>query len=78
MFGRGFGASRIVATVEVSGDGKAGLSCGGTNEVENLLIAVAGFAGPVLGDLRKETMLDGCRVSLLSAAAHFQWEFISK
>jgi len=31
----------------------------GTNEVEHLLIAVKGFAGPVLGDLRKETMLDG-------------------
>jgi hypothetical protein len=60
----GWAPVRIVATVEVSGDGKAGLSCGGTNEVENLLIAVAGFAGPVLGDLRKETMLDGCRVSL--------------
>ena len=59
MFGRGFGASRIVATVEVSGDGQAGLSSGGTNEVEHLLIAVEGFAGPVLGDLRKETMLDG-------------------
>ncbi len=50
---------RIVATVEVSGDGQAGLSSGGTNEVENLLIAVERFAGPVLGDLRKETMLDG-------------------
>jgi hypothetical protein len=53
MFKRGFSASRIVATVEVSGDGQAGLSSGGTNEVENLLIAVERFTGPVLGDLRK-------------------------
>ena len=59
MFGRGFGASRIVATVEVSDDGQAGSSSGGTNEVEHLRIAVEGFGGPVLGDLRKETMLDG-------------------
>ncbi len=59
MLGRGLGAGRIVATVEVSGDGQSGLSSGGTNEVENLLIAVERFAGPVLGDLRKETMLDG-------------------
>ena len=59
LFGRWFGAGSIVATVEVSGDGQAGLSSGGTNEVENLLIAVERFAGPVLGDLRKETMLDG-------------------
>jgi hypothetical protein len=59
MFGRGFGASRLEATVEVSSDGQAGLSSGGANEVENLLIAVERFASPVLGDLRKETMLDG-------------------
>ena len=59
MFGRGLGASRIEATIKVSGDGKAGLSSGGTNEVEKLLIAVERFAGPVLGELRKETMLDG-------------------
>jgi len=59
VFKRGLGASRVEATVEVSGDGQAGLSSGGTNEVENLLIAVEGFTGPVLGDLRKETMLDG-------------------
>ena len=59
VFKRGLGASRVEATVEVSGDGQAGLSSGGTNEVENLLIAVERFTGPVLGDLRKETMFDG-------------------
>ena len=59
LFGCWLGAGRIVATVEVSGDGQAGLSSGGTKEVENLRIAVERFTGPVLGDLRKETMFDG-------------------
>ena len=59
MLGHDFGAGWIVATVEVSGDGQAGLSSGGTNEVEDLLIGVERFASPVLGDFRKETMLDG-------------------
>jgi len=59
LFGCGFCAGWIVATVEVSVDRQAGLSSGGANEVEDLLIAVERFAGPVLGDLREETMLDG-------------------
>jgi hypothetical protein len=59
LFDGGFSAGWIVATVKVSVDRQAGLSSGGTNEVENLLIAVEGFTGPVLGDLRKETMFDG-------------------
>ncbi len=59
LFGCGFGAGWIVATVEVSGDRQAGLSSGGANEVEDLVIAVEWFPGPVLGDLREETMLDG-------------------
>jgi len=58
LFGCGFCAGWIVATVEVSVDRQAGLSSGGANEVEDLLIAVEGFASPVLGDLREETMLD--------------------
>ena len=59
LFGCGFCAGWIVATVKVSVDRQAGLSSGGANEVENLLIAVERFAGPVLGDLREEPMLDG-------------------
>jgi hypothetical protein len=59
LLGCGFGASGIVATVEVSVDGQAGSNCGGANEAEDLLIAVERFASPVLGDLREEAMLDG-------------------
>ena len=59
LFGRWFGAGRIVATVEVSGNRQAGLSSGGADEVEDLLMAVEWFASPVFGDLGKETMLDG-------------------
>lgn len=59
LCGRWFGAGGIVTTVEVGGDRQAGLSSGGANEVEDLLITVEWFAGPVLGDLRKETVLNG-------------------
>ena len=59
LLGSGFGAGGIVATVEMGGDRQAGLSSGGANEVEDLLIAVERFAGPVPGDLGEETMLDG-------------------
>ena len=59
LFGRWFGAGSIVATVEVSGDRQAGLSSGEAYKVQDLLIAVEWFAGPVLGDLGKETVLDG-------------------
>jgi hypothetical protein len=51
LFRCGYGAGRIVAAVEMSVDRQAGLSSGGTNEAENLLIAVERFARPVLGDL---------------------------
>jgi hypothetical protein len=53
-----YGAGQIVVTVEMSTDRHAGLSSGGTNEAEDLLIAVEGFASPVFGDLGKETMHD--------------------
>lgn len=59
LLGCGFCAGWIVAAVKVSFDRQAGLSCGGANEVEDLVIAVERFAGPVLGDLREEPMLDG-------------------
>ena len=59
LLGGGCGACGIVATVEVSGDRQSGLSSGGTDEAEDLMIAVERFAGPVLGDFREETMLDG-------------------
>jgi len=48
LFGRWFGAGGIVAPVEVSGDRQAGLSSGGANEVQDLLITVEWFAGQFL------------------------------
>src|SRR5260370_33440843 len=59
LFGCWFGAGRIEATVEVSGDRQAGLSSGGADEVQDLLMAVEWFASPVFGDLGKETVLNG-------------------
>ena len=59
LFRCGYGAGEIVATVEMSVDRQAGLSSGGTNKVEDLLIAVERFASPVPGDLGEEAMLDG-------------------
>ena len=59
LFGRWFGTGTIVAAVEVSGDRQAGLSSGGANEVQDLLITVEWFACPVLGDLRKEAVFNG-------------------
>jgi hypothetical protein len=57
--GRWFGSGGIVSTVEVSGHRQAGLSSGGANEVEDLLVTFEWFAGPVLGDLGKQTVLNG-------------------
>jgi len=59
LFGCWFGAGRIVSPVEVSGDRQAGLSSGGANEVQDLLITVEWFACPVLGDLGKEAVFNG-------------------
>ena len=59
LFGSRFCAGWIVASVQVSSDRQTGLSFGGANEAKDLLVAVERFPGPVLGDLRKETMLDG-------------------
>src|SRR5207244_817232 len=59
LFGCRFGTGGIVATVELSGDGQAGIRSGGADEVEDLLITVEWFACPVLGDFGKETMFNG-------------------
>ncbi len=59
LLGSGFCAGWIVAAVQVGGDRQTGLSSSGANKAEDLLIAVERFTGPVLGDLREETMLDG-------------------
>ena len=52
-------AGWIVSTVEVGRHSQTGLSCGGTKEVENLLIAVQRLGGPILGDFGKQAMFDG-------------------
>src|SRR5207248_6221544 len=57
--GRWFDACRVATAIELSGDRQPGLSSGGANEVQNLLVAVEWFAGPVLGDFRKEAVFDG-------------------
>ena len=49
----------ILATVEVSGDRQAGLSFRRPDKIQDLLIAIERFPGPVLGDLGEESVLDG-------------------
>ena len=49
----------VEVAVKVGRDREAGFSGSGANEVENLLIAVEGLAGPVFGDFREEAMFDG-------------------
>ncbi len=48
-----------MAAVEVGGNGKAGLGLGGAGVVENLLVRIERFTGPVSRHLREETMFDG-------------------
>jgi len=55
----GLETARIVSAVEVGGDLKAGLGLGGTGIVEDLLVGVERFAGPVARDFGEEAMLDG-------------------
>jgi len=46
-------------SIEVGGDGQARPGRGGTDKVEDLLITVEWLGGPVLGDLREQSMFDG-------------------
>ena len=59
LFGSGFCACWIVAPIQVGGDRQTGLSSGGANEAEDLLVAIERFTGPILGNLREEAMFDG-------------------
>ena len=54
-----FETAGIVSSIEIGGDLKSGLGLGGTGVVEDLLVGIQGFAGPVARDCRKEAMLDG-------------------
>ena len=47
-----------MATIEISRNGQAGFGGSCTDEVEDLLVAVERFTGPVFGDFREEAMLD--------------------
>ena len=42
-----FGTDGIVTSIQVGGNGQAGECGGGTYKVQNLLIAIQRFAGPV-------------------------------
>ena len=50
LVGSGFGASGVVTAIQISRNGQAGFRRGGTDKIEDLSIAIEGFAGPVLGD----------------------------
>jgi len=54
-----FETAGIVSAIEIGGDPKSGLGLGGTGVVEDLVVGIQGFAGPVARDLGKESMLDG-------------------
>ena len=49
----------ILASVQIRGHNQAGLSAGGTNEFEHLLVAVKGLGRPVFGDFGEQAVLDG-------------------
>jgi hypothetical protein len=53
------GTGFVLGAVEIGGDRQSGLSLGDAKEVEDFLVAVQRFVGPVLGDFREQAMLDG-------------------
>ena len=59
LFGSGFGAGGIVTSIQVSRDGQTSLGAGRTDEVEDFLITIEGFASPVFGNFREQSMLNG-------------------
>jgi len=65
LLGSGFGAGGVVTTVQVGGDSQTGFRGSGADEVEDLLIAIEGLAGPVFGNFREESVLN--RIPLGSA-----------
>ena len=58
MFRGRLEATGVVATVQVGGDGQAALGPGSPGIVENLLVGVQGFTGPVSGHFGEEPMFD--------------------
>ena len=61
-----FEAAGIIPAIEISGDLQSGLSLCGAGIVEDLLVGIQGFTGPIAGDFGKKAMLD--RVPFGSAA----------
>jgi len=47
-----------MSAIEISGDLKPGLGLGGASVVEDFLVRIQWFSGPVFGDFREETMFD--------------------
>ena len=59
LFGSGFGAGGIVTSIQVGRDGQTSFGGCRTDEVEDLLITIEGFTGPVFGNFGEESMLNG-------------------
>ena len=53
-----FEAAGIIPAIEISGDLQSGLSLCGAGIVEDLLVGIQGFTGPIAGDFGKKAMLD--------------------
>ena len=54
-----FDTTRIVVTIEISGDLKSGVGAGGASIVEDFLVGIQRFARPVSRNFGKQSMLDG-------------------
>ena len=59
MVGSRFETTSIVPAVEISRNAKAGLGLSGAGVVEDLLVGIQWFAGPISRDFGKQAMLDG-------------------
>jgi len=59
LVGRRFTTGGVITSVQVGGDSQAGFCGSRAYEVQDLLIAIEGLTGPVFGDFRKESMLNG-------------------
>ena len=54
-----FDPTRIVAAIEVGRNLKSSVGCGGASIVEDFLVRIQRFAGPVSRNFGEESMLDG-------------------
>lgn len=56
---RHFGALRVPLIDQLCGHGQPGVGGGGTDVVQDRVIATQRVAGPVLADLAEQAMIDG-------------------